>query len=372
MLSEAKQLGALMPGPFASLKVTACRRGMANWVELQGAGMREPPADLTEQTMLVTLRKHFGLEAGQLSFLPLGHDSSAWVYRLDAADGRPFFVKVRLAVTNPASLLMPRLLRDHGVEHVVAPLPARDGALWAPAAGYALIVYPFIAGGTGMELGMTPEQWRAYGRTLRQIHAVPVPPELAGALRRETFVPDGALKLVRLDTYLDAPSPDDPAVAELAGFWRANRATIHALLDRAEQLGRRLAQDPPPAVLCHADIHTNNLLVGAEGEVWFVDWDEALLAPKERDLMFAVGGISEEYVKPENEAAFLEGYGAAAIDPVALMYYRYAWAVGDIGAFGEEICFRPDLGPATRAEALRLLRGLFAPGQIVAIALGSG
>jgi len=37
-------------------------------------------------------------------------------------------------------------------------------------------------------------------------------------------------------------------------------------------------------------------------------------------------------IGPREEALFFRGYGATAIDPLALAYYRYAWAVGDIGA----------------------------------------
>jgi len=124
--------------------------------------------------------------------------------------------------------------------------------------------------------------------------------------------------------------------------------------------------------MCHADIHTANVLLDDDGRVWFVDWDEATLAPRERDLMFVVGGISATLVGPQEEAHFFAGYGPTAIDPLALAYYRYAWAVADIGAFGEEILFRPDLGAASRRVTLDLLMGLFKPGEIVALAHASG
>ncbi len=40
-----------------------------------------------------------------------------------------------------------------------------------------------------------------------------------------------------------------------------------------------------------------------------IDWDEALLAPKERDLMFIVNGtIGASVVRAEEEARFFRGY----------------------------------------------------------------
>src|SRR3954449_3382743 len=103
--------------------------------------MREPPVDLSDDTLGAALRTHYGLAVTTVTFLPLGHDSSAWVYRLRADDDASFFLKVRTSVTNAPSLLVPRYLHEHGVAQVIAPLPTATGALWAEVQGYALILY---------------------------------------------------------------------------------------------------------------------------------------------------------------------------------------------------------------------------------------
>ena len=68
--------------------------------------------------------------------------------------------------------------------------------------------------------------------------------------------------------------------SELAGFWGDRRDLIAALVERADRLGRELAAEPFPRVLCHADLHTWNVLVDAGRRLWIVDWDEAVLAPR--------------------------------------------------------------------------------------------
>jgi spectinomycin phosphotransferase len=102
-----------------------------------------------------------------------------------------------------------------------------------------------------------------------------------------------------------------------------------------------------------------------------VDWDEVILAPKERDLMFVIGGIGRGLVRATETARFLEGYGDAAIDAKALVYYRYAWAAQDMGAYAEQALFTPEASAESRREALAGFKSLFEPGNIVSIAFES-
>lgn len=338
--------------------------------------MREPPADLPDDTLRACLRDRYQLAVAELTFLPLGYDSSAWVYRARTTDGETYFVKARMGAVNEPGLLIPRYLRDQGIAHVVAPLPTEEGRLWTTTGqgGYAVILYPFVAGTSGMQSGLTERQWIDYGALLRQVHATALAPDLARIMRRETFTPAGADAVGRLDAHIGARDFDDPVAHALATFWQARREEIRTLIQHANDLGRRLAQLAPPFVLCHADVHTDNVLLDEDGQVWIVDWDETMLAPLERDLMFVLGGgISRELVGPREEELFLRGYGPVTSDPdpLALAYYRYAWAVSDVGAYGEEVFFRPDLGPVSRRAAFDTFMSLFRPGEIVALAFAS-
>jgi spectinomycin phosphotransferase len=86
--------------------------------------------------------------------------------------------------------------------------------------------------------------------------------------------------------------------------------------------------------------------------------------------MFVVGGIGHGLVRPHETEAFFEGYGRTAIDPLLLAYYRVAWAVQDLAAYGEQVLMAPGLGEASRRDALDGLMSLFEPGNIVEIASG--
>ena len=89
---------------------------------------------------------------------------------------------------------------------------------------------------------------------------------------------------------------------------------IAALVDRADRMGRELAAEPFPRVLCHTDLHTWNVLVDAGRRLWIVDWDEAVLAPPGRDLMFVVGGGIGPAGRPGRHRRLLPGLRAVQRD----------------------------------------------------------
>jgi spectinomycin phosphotransferase len=212
---------------------------------------------------------------------------------------------------------------------------------------------------------------RQLGVALRQIHAVPPTPELTRMVGREAFRPTRRELIADLEALLTTTAADDPLAGELAGFWRARQGVIDGLVERAATLGRHLARSSFPRVLCHGDLHTWNVLVDADQQPWIVDWDEAILAPQERDLMFVVGGIGHGLVRPDDTDRFFQGYGQAEVDPCLLAYYRTAWAVQDIAAYGEQVLMTPTLGAATRRAAVDGFVDLFAPGNIVDLARAS-
>ncbi|HEU4326541.1 MAG TPA: aminoglycoside phosphotransferase family protein [Roseiflexaceae bacterium] len=328
------------------------------------------PPDISEDTIVARVRECYDLPVERAEFLPLGNDSSAWVYRARAAGGGDYFLKLRRGALNEPGLLVPRLLAEGGVPHVLAPLPTAEGGAWAQLEDFALIVYPFVEGQRGREAGMGERHWRALGEALRLIHAAELPPALAAAMRRESFAPDHHEVGRLLDRRIAHESFADPLEQELAAFWREHAGRIRALLDRSQEQGEHLRAASPPQVLCHADIHPWNVMIDRDGELWIVDWDEARLAPRERDLMFAIGGIGGDGVGPQTAAWFLQGYGPEPVDQQALRYYRCAWAVQDIASFAQEVFLMPDLAVEDRAAAVRFFKGLFTPGAIVEIAEG--
>jgi spectinomycin phosphotransferase len=334
--------------------------------------VREPPK-LADTTITAAVLGNYGISIVALTFLPLGNDSDTYVYRVEATDGKAYFLKIRNRLGfSPASLAVPRYLYEIGVPHILAPLMTSSQNPWVMVNDFALTLYPFIDGRIGGDVGMSEQQWIELGRTVKQIHMSQLPPDLEKVIPRETFVPPKRSVIADLEEAIDGEVLSDPAQRELAAFWKSRRDEIDSVVSRADALGRRLREKSAPLLLCHADLHTRNVLLEGDEQFWVIDWDETVLARKERDLMFFVGGIMRELLHPYHTEYFSRGYGDTAIDPEALVYYRNAWAVQDIAADGERIFFLPELSDASRHDAVRMFKLLFDPGNIVSIATATG
>ena len=148
---------------------------------------------------------------------------------------------------------------------------------------------------------------------------------------------------------------------------RAQRSEIGRLVRRAEQLARSLQSRRLEFVLCHTDVHEWNLLISTPGELYIVDWDKPLLAPKERDLMFIGGGVSPALSSPSGEALFYQAYSPTEVDRMALAYYRYERIVQDIYEFCQQL-LSSDAGGEHRQQSYCWLESNFMPGNTIEIA----
>ena len=326
--------------------------------------MREDPG-LDVGKIAVCLEAHYGLRVASAAFLPVGYDPNAAAYEVVSREGEAYFLKVRFGQVDWSRLVVPRSLIDLGVRNVLAPLRTRSSALWCPLdgyPGYGVVLYPFVRGESAMVAGLSDDQWREFGTTLRAVHDSGLNKRLRGRLPVETFSLPSAALVRRLLKLVDATRFEGPAAARFAAFWRENALRIHRILASTETLGVSLRRRPFEFVLCHADIHAANLLVGEDGRLWLIDWDGPLVAPRERDLLFVVGSRIARPVAPREEALFFEGYGQVEIDPGALVYYRYERIVEDLGEVGKSVLLNPALGEQAREEEAELAMVFFAPG----------
>lgn len=326
--------------------------------------MREDPG-LDAGAIAACLRANYGLETASVTYLPIGYDLNAAVYEVVAHDGTSYFLKIRSGPPNEPSLQTPRALLERGAPNVLAPLRTRSGDLWRRLDERSVVLYPFIHGENAMDAGMTDDQWRAFGATLQAVHSSGLAEQFRDRLPVETFAIPSAALVRELLATLDEKRFESAAATRFAAFWKERSAEMQRILARAEELGAKLRAKSFEHVLCHADIHAANILVGEGGQIHLVDWDGPIIAPRERDLLFVVGSKIARDVTPREETLFFAGYGPVEIDVDALVYYRYERIIEDIGEIGKSVFLNAGPGERMREAEAALMMSFFAPGGIL-------
>ena len=321
--------------------------------------MREQPS-ISEERLREVLQEHYDLILATLDFLPVGLDYQAGVYRIVSEQGTTYLLKVKSGTFYESACRVPGYLKDQGVASVVAPLPTRNHKLWTEIDNWTVTLYPFLVGDTSWE-GMTDAEWEETGCIFRQIHQISLPPSGFPLLRKETFDPSGyAQRIQKYETqYLQEPGGASASWNALCSSWALRRPTIHGALDWMARLARVLQGRNLPRVICHADLHPANLLRDPAGHVHVIDWDEVMLAPKERDFVLVKVSAADSESLPSSPA-FFQGYGSPDIDWIALTYYRYERVIQDVIACADTVFQRDDLGEESKMDEAMLFQSVLA------------
>jgi spectinomycin phosphotransferase len=291
---------------------------------------------------------------------------NARVYQAIAQNKSSYFVKLKQGHHHDISMDVVTLLQHAGIQQIIPPIPTIQGKSSQAMGDFTLIVYPFIKGQDGFHQTLTVDQWLTLGRALRQVHDLNVPLSLQQRIRREAYSSKWQEAVRSLYIHIETKPKGDELAQKLMAFMQENATTIQGLVSRAEQLGNEIKTQSPPFVLYHSDIHAGNVLISDNSTLYIVDWDEPIMAPKERDLMFMGGGVANVWNKPNEEALFYQGYGKTDINQTILSYYRHERIVEDIAVYGQALLQTTEID--NRPTMLRDFMAMFASNGVVDIA----
>lgn len=330
--------------------------------------MLEKP-NIPDELIISHLQEEYGIEIAQLEFLPLGADLGTAVYQVVTDEGIEYFLKLRKGFEEIV-VTVPLFLKSQGIEEIIAPFRTKSNQSWAEFGEYKMILYPFIEGKDGFERELTDIHRKTLGVALKGIHTAQIPPELKKLIPKETFDPKWRESLKLFQEQVESNFYEDVTAAKLAQFMKSRRDEITHLIERTEELASHLQSRPLEFAPCHTDIHGGNILIRTDGQLpvlHIVDWDNPLLAPKERDLMFIGGGIDNIWKSEREEAIFYEGYGKIEINLSAMTYYRYERVIEDLAVICEQL-LSTDEGGADRERSYGWFASNFEPGSTIDIA----
>lgn len=331
--------------------------------------MKEKPS-VPDSLIIGCLSADYGIEVATLTFLPIGADLNASIYKVQAVDQTAnrssYFVKLKRSHHPDISVAIVELLHKAGIQQIIPTIKTLHGRPTQRIGDFTLIVYPFIEGQDGFSRNLTDPQWIELGQALRRVHEINVPSSIKEQVRQEAYSPKWREAVRALYAYMDV-EPVDEAASKFLKFMKKNIFAIRRLVERAEQLSQKLHNHPSKLVLCHSDIHAGNVLLGKNDAIYIVDWDDPILAPKERDLMFIGGGVGNVWNKLHEEKLFYKGYGNTEVDSTILAYYRHERIVEDIAIYGQELLLTT-VGGEDRGEMYKQFVALFEPQGVVDIA----
>lgn len=291
--------------------------------------------DIDKAALTIELYQEYGIDVEKLVFVPKGMVAS--IYVVHCSGGDCYFLKLfsdsRLARAGVrhTGLYLPLTWNLHYkklLPNVPYPIKAKGGEFTANFGDQTLTLTNFIDGEVlGFEDPFSDE-------ILAQLAG------LVGILHRSTH--DIGIEFTNVESFgipfedelldgLDAleriTDADNKGKQELKELLLHRRDEILGYLDRLKELQQIARAINKEKVLCHTDLHGDNMIMDPQGNIHVLDWEGAMLAPPEHDLFFfAWEDRFMDVFLPNYEREF----GSVSLDSSVFGFYYYRRNLEDL------------------------------------------
>lgn len=309
--------------------------------------------NIREKTLIEFLSKVWGLKVVEIKFIPKG--AAGWLYMV-RNENIIFLLKVTKKLSK-SSVLTTAKLFETGNSFVVAPIKTKRGDYWYKFGEGYLLLYPFIEGSVLGEISLEQVDYCRIAKYLSTLHTTSV--KIANKLPRENYT-KFQRHVASLLTSIGGLTTNNVQKSFMS-ILEEHSEKIKLILSGAISIGEKLRKLNPTQVICHSDIHLYNIMLDFRENMYFVDWDGLMKAPKERDLFFYTTGLN---VKKE----FIGCYGNKTYNREIIKYYKLEWVLQEISDYANQLTDLK-LKPAQKEHALRELTSIFNYGDVVTEAL---
>jgi len=288
---------------------------------------------IDRRALIHTVRQEYGIDAAHLTFIPLGEVSYSYI--VDCADGGRYFLK-RLDDSRLGRISASRLdftlavtwsLHAQGLFRNL-PLSVRlqNGDFYTHFDGLPLILFDYIAGRTlDGEHPLSDTTLAELARSVAIIHESTSEIAMVHPYVERFDIPFEGDLLEGLDELGRITGRDRWGRQALRELLLPRKAEVLGYLEHLRELQRVVRAVPRERVLCHTDLWGGNLIRGADGNLYILDWEGAALAPPEHDLFAFADDRFDLFL-----AAYERERGPVHLDDDVFRFYFYRRNLEDL------------------------------------------
>lgn len=258
---------------------------------------------IDDNELLSNLNKEYGIQADSLHFIPMG--DSAYSYRVHCIDGQQYYLKLfdhkndrhrksieRLQHYLPLTW---QLYHQGPFRNITYPIKKQNGDFKTTFKAITTVLFNFIEGETLAEAyPFSKEILENIAKSVVAIQQI-TPFIEQDTLLIENFDISFEANLEKCVTVLEGTETfDNPLKHTLREVILLKKEQIYSMLHLIRELRVKALADSKEMVLCHGDIWGGNLICH-ENELYFVDWESAMIAPLEFNLFGYIGDEFEVF-----------------------------------------------------------------------------
>lgn len=271
------------------------------------------PLELPATEIIRIANSHFGRSFVALEFIPLGEAS--WLYRAEESDGAQFAIKIQHNVdAAPAEVLAQ--LAEAAYPWVPRSYFTKDSLLWAREDDLYFSVQQYIFVDSLHHAASEPDTdfLHELGLALTELHSQTPDLSRLPHVRAEDFHPPVFNSAKQLISRLDGIVSTESNIVRAQQVFKTQRKDIDQLFVNMVEYGATLQRSSLRSGLVHGDTHFGNILKPQDDHIYLIDWDHAMFARPEMDLMY----YTDEQIKTISET-----YGRNLLENrEAVQYYR--------------------------------------------------
>jgi hypothetical protein len=292
---------------------------------------------IDQQILVQAIRKGYGLEITDIKFLLRGFGGDC--YRAETSTRTSYFLKLHDPINNQMTAassrafylpLMQQLHTKNILPNIPHLLPKLDGTLSLGIGDNELVITNFITGEL-VGFGELPELILVQlAEQVGILHNCRDQLEFEYPFIDQFEIVFEQDLLDSFDRLVSLPEPITPGQSLLRESILPHQAQLITHLNRLKQLQAYARKTNKFKVVCHTDIHGGNLMTNKQGNLYILDWENALIAPPEHDLFFFAGEPNfREIFWPH----YTRSFEVADLDLNMLRFYFYRRGLEDIADF---------------------------------------